>query len=91
MKNFRSDKCKKGGFESFWLFLLLAKACSNGWSILGHVCENLRGSSFLGHILFHIGALHPMLGLSSGFSWRYVGSDWGRGGWIRAMLKALLL
>ena len=47
--------------------------------------------AFLGHTLFHIGTFHPMLGLSSGFSWRYVGSDWGRGGWIRAMSKALLL
>ena len=88
----RSGKCKKGGFDNFWSLLLLMQACSSGWSNLRHVVPIFGDlGAFLGHTLFHIGTFHPMLGLSSGFSWRYVGSDWGRGGWIRAMLKALLL
>ena len=62
----RSDKCKKVGFDSFFgHILLLMQACSSGWSnwctfvpVFGDL------GAFLGHILFHIGAFHPMLGLS---------------------------
>ena len=78
----RSDKCKKG-LDSF----LCRFCCFVLWK-LAPVGGQIRGTfvpifgdlgAFLGHILFHIGALQRMLGLSWGFSWRYVGSDWGRG------------
>ena len=47
--------------------------------------------AFLGHTLFHIGAFHPMLGLSWGFSWRYVGSDWGCGIYVEGFAAVILL
>ena len=65
----RSDKCKKGGFDSFLSFLLLTKACSNGQSNLGHVCANLRRSwcilraypSPCWHVSPNVGALLRLL------------------------------
>ena len=84
IEKMRSDKCKKSGFDSF-----LGRVCCFVLWKLAPVGGQIRGTfvpifgdlgAFLGHIiLFRIGALQRMLGLSCGFSWRYVGSDWGRG------------
>ena len=61
--------------------LLLMKACSSWWSNLGQVCANLRRSSGIpGHILLHLGAFRPMLGLSLSLlvevCWKWLG-PWG--------------
>ena len=88
MKKMRSDKCNEGVFESF---CLLMKACSVGgqnWGTLVPIFRDL--GAFLRHILFHIGTFHPMLGLSWGFSWRYVGSDWGRGIYVEGFAAVIL-
>ena len=58
----RSDKCKKGGFDSFLSFLLLTKAGSNGqkfWGMFAPIFGDL--GAFLGHILLHVGTFRPAL------------------------------
>ena len=62
----RSDKCKKGGFDSFFLsFLWLTKAGSNGRSNLGMFVPTVGDlGAFLRHILLHVGTFRQMLGLS---------------------------
>ena len=47
------------------------------WGMFAPIFGDL--GAFLGHILLHVGTFRPMLGLSRGFLWRYVGSDWGCG------------
>ena len=62
-----SDKCKKVGFDSccflFWRFCCLCKLAPVGGQIWGTFVPVFGDlGAFLGHILFHIGAFHPMLG-----------------------------
>ena len=89
-RKIRSDKCKKVGFVMFCQ-VFVAYASLLQWVVKfgARLCQS---SAILVHswdISFSI--LAHFTQCWGGFSWRYVGSDWGRGGWIRAMLKALLL
>ena len=47
--------------------------------------------AFLGYILLHVGTFRRMLGLSCGFSWGYVGGDWGRGIYVAGFAAVTLL
>ena len=62
----RSDKCKKVGFDSFFCHFCclckLAPMSGQNWGTFVPIFGDL--GAFLGHVIFHIGAFHPMLGLS---------------------------
>ena len=55
----------------------LAPMSGQIWGMFVKIFGDL--GTFLGHILLHVVTFRLMLGLSSAFSRRYVGSDWGCG------------
>ena len=59
------------------------------WGMFAPIFGDL--GAFLGHILLHVGTFRPMLGLCWGFSWRYVGSDWGCGIYVEGFAAVILL
>ena len=80
----RSDKCKKGlgSFLCRFCCFVLWKLAPVGGQIRGTFVPIFGDlGAFLGHILFHIGALHPMLGrLLVEVCWKWLGAVGSRSG-----------
>ena len=85
----RSDKCKKGGFDSFFVVFVAYESLLQ-WAVKFGACLH-QSSAILVHSWGISFSMLARFAQCWGFSWRYVGSDWGCGIYVEGFAAVILL